>query len=85
MNFLKKDYENLITVDVVCRACPSPLVFKKYLEMQGQKLGKSFENVLFRDKYYGYGYSSMTIKTKERILYHEGIDTDPYLRAFFRD
>lgn len=85
LNFLKKDYENLITIDVVCRACPSPFVFKKYLEMQGQKFGKSFENVLFRDKYYGYGYSSMTIKTKERILYHEGIDTDPYLRAFFSE
>ena len=31
-NFLKKDYDNLITVDVVCRAVPSPLIFRKYVE-----------------------------------------------------
>ena len=29
--FLKKDYENLLTVDVVCHGVPSPLVWKKYL------------------------------------------------------
>ena len=34
--YLKKDYENLITVDVVCRAVPSPLIFRKYVEFQEQ-------------------------------------------------
>lgn len=34
----EKDYENLITVDVVCRAVPSPLIFRKYVEFQEQKL-----------------------------------------------
>lgn len=30
-NFLKKDYDNLITVDVVCRAVPSPCIIFFFL------------------------------------------------------
>ena len=84
LRFLRRKYENLITVDVVCRACPSPLVFKKYLEMQQEMLGGRINNVRFRDKYYGYSYSSMSIGSDGK-QYHEGIDTDPYLRAFFSE
>ncbi|WP_374708501.1 Coenzyme F420 hydrogenase/dehydrogenase, beta subunit C-terminal domain [Bacteroides faecis] len=36
-SFLRKPYENLVTVDVVCHACPSPLVYRKYLEAQKRK------------------------------------------------
>lgn len=82
--FLKKDYKNLITVDVVCHAVPSPLVWHKYLEMQWERFGDDISNIMFRDKHYGYKYSTMTIKGKDgRVLYTYGIDTDPMLRAFF--
>ena len=83
LRFLRKTYDNLIAVDVVCRACPSPLVFKKYLEMVSDKVGKNYDTILFRDKYYGYQYSTMSVKKGGRYLYHEGIDTDSYLRSFF--
>ena len=29
--FLGKDYDNLITVELVCHGVPSPLVFRRYL------------------------------------------------------
>lgn len=81
-NYLKKPYGNLYVVDVVCRATPSPLVLRKYLEMQQEK-GLSLMDVKFRDKYHGYKYSNMSLFTKNNRDYHEGIDTDVYLRAFF--
>lgn len=82
--YLRKDYENLITVDVVCHAVPSPLVFRKYVQMQGKKLGDAIGNIRFRDKHYGYQYSTMTVKDSTgKDLYAYGIDTDPMLRAFF--
>ena len=28
--YLRKDYENLILVDIMCHSVPSPLVFEKY-------------------------------------------------------
>lgn len=84
--FLQKDYKNLITVDVMCHAAPSPLVWKKYLNYELSKLkGKKIKKVLFRDKSkYGYKYSTMTIKT-DKDEYSKGVESDPYLRAFFGD
>lgn len=38
-NFLGKDYENLIIVDLICLCIPSPKVFKKYIEDVGEKYG----------------------------------------------
>ena len=78
-----KQYDNLYTVDVVCRAVPSPLVLRKYLEMQKNKLSMDLKDVKFRDKYHGYKYSSMSLFNKNGKDYHEGIDTDVYLRSFF--
>lgn len=83
LSYLRKPYENLWTIDVVCHACPSPLMFRKYLEWQKIKNYGEIENVVFRDKHYGYKYSTMSVFKKGKKNYHEGIDTDPYLRAFF--
>lgn len=83
-NYLKKEYDNLITVDVVCRAVPSPLIFRKYVEYQEKKLEGSIANVRFRDKYYGYKYSTMNVITdKNQGNYHQGVESEPWLRAFF--
>ncbi len=84
--FLKKDYKNLITVDLMCHSVPSPLFFEKYKQYILQKLNATkILNINFRDKSkYGYKYSMMTVKT-DNGTYSEGIDTDPYLRGFFGD
>lgn len=29
-NYLRKDYENLLTVDLICHGVPSPLIFEEY-------------------------------------------------------
>lgn len=86
LSFLQKPYENLITVDVVCHAVPSPLVWQRYLEMQRRKLGTPIADAKFRDKHFGYQYSTMTLLDDSgNELYAQGIDTDQMLRAFFSD
>lgn len=84
--FLGKDYENLITVDMVCHAVPSPKFWKIYLNYQKNKLNISnILDIKFRDKSnYGYKYSTMSIKYDDK-KYYEGVETDPFLRAFFGD
>ena len=82
-NFLRKDYDNLILVDVVCRAVPSPLIWEKYLELK-KKENENIKNIRFRDKFYGYKYSNFAIFDDEnKVTYHKGVESDPYLRAFF--
>ena len=84
MHFLGKEYNNLITVDVVCRAVPSPMVFGKYLDFQRKRMGDEIKTVRFRDKFYGYKYSTLNIITdKNNKNYHQGVETDSWLRAFF--
>lgn len=85
--FLKnKEYDKLICVDVICRGVPSPQILEKYLNSQQKKIGGQFTNVLFRDKYYGYHYSSFSIYNKdEKRNYHKGVETNAYLRAFFHN
>lgn len=84
--FLKKDYEKLILVDIMCHSVPSPLFFEKYKKYILNKMNANkILDINFRDKSkYGYKYSMMTVKTDNGV-YSEGIDTDPYLRAFFGD
>ena len=54
------DYDKLIKVNVVCHSCPSPKVFRKYIEAVTEKKGRLASNVKFRDKVYGYKYSQLT-------------------------
>lgn len=82
-SFLRKDYDNLILVDVVCRAVPSPLIWEKYLSLK-KKENEDINNIRFRDKFYGYKYSNFAIFNQEnKVTYHKGVESDPYLRAFF--
>ncbi len=84
--YLNKEYDNLILVDIMCHSVPSPLFFEKYKKYILNKLNATkILDINFRDKKkYGYKYSMMTVVT-DNGEYSEGIDTDPYLRAFFGD
>ena len=86
VKFLRREYDNLILIDVMCHSVPSPLIFEKYKKYVLEKMNATkIVSVDFRDKSkYGYKYSMMTIETDNGI-YSQGIDTDPYLRAFFND
>lgn len=79
--YLMKDYENLILVDVVCRAVPSPGVWKKYFAWENAK--GTITSVRFRDKSLGYQYSTMKIKKRDGSVCQGGIESQPWLRMFF--
>ena len=60
-SYLRRGYDNLTMVDVVCHSVPSRSVFRKYIDYQKDRIGGEFENVLFRNKHYGYNYSTFSI------------------------
>ena len=66
--FLKKNYDNLILIDIMCHSVPSPLFFEKYKKYILKKMhANKILDINFRDKSkYGYKYSMMTIKTDNR-------------------
>lgn len=81
-HFLNKEYKNLILVDVVCRAVPSPGVWRKYIAMEIEKCGQ-LKSVRFRDKALGYQYSTMELTDENGKIYRGGIESQPWLRMFF--
>ena len=59
-HYLRKDYKNLITVDVVCHGVPSPMIWQKYLSEKKHDVAQAynvsdeddvkFTAISFRDK-----------------------------------
>lgn len=67
-HFLRKKYENLLTIDVVCHGVPSPLVWREYLKeiikpsnCSSINSKKSITSISFRDKTYGWKRPSFII------------------------
>ena len=71
----------LITVDVVCRAVPSPLILRKYLELQRDTFPE-FDRLVFRDKGRGYSHSGIALYQGDKAVYRGGSESDPWLRTF---
>lgn len=54
--YLKKDYDGLITVDVICHGVPNEKMFNGYLQEERKKrAAKSITGYVFRDKRKGWG------------------------------
>lgn len=49
--FLKKDYENLYTIDLICHGTPSQKVFKKYYSEKSNISLNERNNIVFRKKH----------------------------------
>lgn len=81
-HYLNKDYEKLVLVDVVCRAVPSPGIWKKYINYESKQKG-AFLSIRFRDKALGYQYSTMALKNRNGKTFRGGIESQPWLRMFF--
>jgi coenzyme F420-reducing hydrogenase beta subunit len=56
-SFLIKEYDNLFTVDIVCHAVPSPMIFKEYVKLIEKRAGKKLKHISMRDKTrHGWGH-----------------------------
>jgi coenzyme F420-reducing hydrogenase beta subunit len=78
--FLGKDYDNLLTIGLLCHGGPSPKVFQKYLnEIHGDK---EIASLSFRDKTYHGWTTEMTVRYKDGTNYISRRGLDPFLRAF---
>ncbi len=80
--FLKHDFPNLITIDLICHGVTSPLLFKKYIEwLERNEDGKILE-YNFRDKSIGWGLDYLTrTRTRTRT---RSCGVDPYYYHFLK-
>lgn len=87
-HFLRKKYDNLITVDIVCHSIPNPKIWRMYL--QSVVRDKKISSITFRDKSLGWRNYALRITAtdeseSEKVIIHEGKDQNLYMRGFLND
>jgi len=65
--YLGKDYENLLTIDIVCHGVPSNRMFKDYIRLLEAKNGGKIDSFTFRDKSLGWGKNGSVIIDGKKI------------------
>lgn len=83
--FLRKDYEKLFTVDLVCRSVPSPLLWERYLSWQEQRYHSKVRSVVCRKKTYGYRSGTLEIQFENGKKYAGSNRVDYYMKNFHHD
>ena len=79
--------ENLLTVEVVCHAAPSPLAFRKYAETRMRAAGgKKISRIFSRSKNCSWKRYAMSLSFHDSdIAYLRFLDEDPFLRGFLSE
>lgn len=80
--YLKKDYNNLLTVDVLCHGVPSPKVWEKYLEEHKKKASSSVQQTFFRRKNYGWKRYAVELKFSNSTAYLKEFREDSFMKLF---
>lgn len=83
--YLKRDYDNLLTVDLICHGVPSPKLWRKYLDEQIGQYGANVSDVNFRKKTQGWKEFSLAIGFENGKHYEAVFRKDPYMKLFLND
>lgn len=85
--FLRKDYDNLITAEIICHGVPSLKFFKAFLEYLNNKYGRKITGIDFRCKDRGWGNAVYRLfykkngKNIKKVVY---TDKSSYYDAFLK-
>lgn len=83
--FLKRDYSNLITQDVICHGVPSPLVWKKYIAWLETSMNSRIVYANFRDKKDGWSDFGLRIGFSNGMEYRKRLTEDIFMQGFLEN
>lgn len=91
--FLRKEYDNLLCVEVICHGVPSPKIWREYLEYMRitnkEVANNEIVNISFRDKIVGWKRFSITFfanhNNKATRIFTETLDKNIYMQGFLKD
>jgi len=83
--FLRKDYENLLTSDIICHGTPSNLLFKQEIEWKEKQRDKKIVALSYRCKdRFGWGYDCKVEWDDGEIEYQDAWES-PYFAGFWKN
>ena len=80
--YLRKDYENLLTVDVICHGTPSPRVWKDYADEKENEFQSKIVAADFRNKRFGWDKSVVLLLFANGKEYCALGSKDDYIKGF---
>lgn len=87
-HFLRKPYDNLLTVDIICHGVPSPKVWSRYLDEVVEAGRKAISGVQFRNKRDGwkrFNFSMTYNKEEQAVSLCSCHRENHFMRAFLSD
>ena len=85
LHFLRKPYDNLLTVDFICHGVPSPLVWQRYLNEVVSIGSRAISDIQFRNKERGWKLFSFKLEYDDdckSVVMSTPFNDDLYMRAF---
>lgn len=82
LSYLRKPYDNLITMDFVCHGVPAPNVWEYYKTYLQKQYKSPITNINFRDKSLGWKNSSVRFAFENGSVYCNSFKNDPYMKVF---
>lgn len=83
--FLGRDYDNLLTVDVLCHGVPSPKAWRAYIRQAQQRRGAQLLRANFRSKDTGWMRFAMKLEFANGESECTPFPEDAYMQAFLRN
>lgn len=83
--YLRKKYDNLIAVDIICHGVPSPKVFREYRKKLENSYHSEINNIWFRRKDEGWKKFSFAVSFENGKEYVKNLQEDIFMRGFLSD
>lgn len=80
--YLGMDYQNLLTIDILCHGVPSPKIWRLYLQAQQRRYGANITSIRLRDKQLGWRQYSIAMVFDNGQAYCVPSHQDPYMDLF---
>ena len=82
--FLRKDYDNLIIADYICRGINSPKVWRKYLDSYEERYGSKVVYCKAKSKEYGWRNLTQKVILENGKAYYETKDQSNFTKGYLR-
>lgn len=85
-SYLNREYDNLLTIDIICHGVPSYDLFKSYIKFLEEKNKGKVIDYKFRDKRRGWGHSTSYIiqKNEKKVCKRVIVPLDAYYKMFLK-
>lgn len=84
-SFLGKDYNKLVTQDMICHGVPSPKLWSKYIEYQEKKYNSKLRYVDFRKKTKGWKNYCVELRFQNQNTYEMFYIQDLMMKIFLKN